>query len=62
MDTLRCRQLTLLELLDRALTKGVVLHGDLTISLADVDLLYIGLRLIIAAVDVISDDLAALPG
>ena len=35
-------QLALSELLDRALNKGVVLWGDATISVAGVDLVYVG--------------------
>lgn len=45
------RELTLLELLDRLLERGIVIHGDLMISVANVDLIYIGLRLIITAVE-----------
>ena len=44
-------QLTLLELLDRVLDKGVVLSGDITLSVADVDLVYLGLRLLISSVE-----------
>jgi hypothetical protein len=42
---------TLLELLDRVLDKGVVLAGDLVLSVADVDLLYLGLRALLCSVD-----------
>ena len=44
-------QLALSELLDRALHKGVVLWGDATISVAGVDLVYVGLKLLLASVD-----------
>ena len=40
---------TLLELLDRVLDKGVVLSGDITLSVADVDLVYVGLRLLLSS-------------
>ncbi len=43
--------LALAELLDRALTKGVVVWGDATISVAGVDLVYVGLKLLVASVD-----------
>ncbi|HHT9119655.1 MAG TPA: gas vesicle protein [Candidatus Hypogeohydataceae bacterium YC41] len=43
--------LILCEALDRLLNKGVVLVGDVTISLADVDLIWIGLRLIVTSVE-----------
>lgn len=44
-------QMALSELLDRALNKGVVLWGDATISVAGVDLVYVGLKLLLASVD-----------
>lgn len=37
--------------LDRALNKGVVLSGDVTISLADVDLIFVGLKVLLASVE-----------
>jgi hypothetical protein len=43
-------QITLLELVDRVLNKGVVLSGDITLAVADVDLVYLGLRLMLASV------------
>ncbi|MBI3362515.1 MAG: gas vesicle protein [Chloroflexi bacterium] len=45
------RDVTLLELLDRALDKGVVVWGDITISVADVDLIYVGLKLLLTSVE-----------
>ncbi len=44
------RQVTLLELVDRLLEKGVVLDGQVTLAVADVDLVYIGLRALISSV------------
>lgn len=44
-------RLALSELLDRALNKGVVLWGDATISVAGVDLVYVGLKVLLASVD-----------
>ena len=43
-------QLTLVDLVDRVLNKGVVLTGDLTLSVADVDLVYVGLRVLLASI------------
>jgi hypothetical protein len=40
---------TLLELVDRVLNAGVVVTGDITLSVADVDLVYVGLRLLLAS-------------
>jgi hypothetical protein len=44
-------RLTLLELLDRVLDKGVVLSGDITLSVAEVDLVYVGLRVLLSSVE-----------
>ena len=44
-------RLSLLELLDRVLDKGVVLSGDITLSVADVDLVYVGLRVLLSSVE-----------
>ena len=41
----------LAEALDRVLHKGAVLRGDVVISVADVDLVYLDLRLFLSAVD-----------
>jgi hypothetical protein len=43
-------EVTLLELVDRVLAKGVVLTGDLVLSVADVDLVYVGLRVLLTSV------------
>lgn len=42
---------SLLEVLDRVLNQGVTLTGDLIISVADVDLLYVSLRALVASVE-----------
>jgi hypothetical protein len=44
------QDVTLLELVDRVLNKGVVLSGDVTLSVADVDLVYVSLRVLLASV------------
>ena len=44
------QQITLLELVDRVLNKGVTLTGDITLSVADVDLVYVGLRVLLTTV------------
>ena len=45
------KEATLLDLVDRLLDKGVVLSGDVTLSVADVDLVYVGLRVLISSVE-----------
>ena len=47
----RAQEVTLLDLLDRVIEQGVVLAGDVTISVADVDLIYLGLRVLLAPVE-----------
>ena len=47
----RSHEVTLLDLLDRAIDRGVVLAGDVTLSVADVDLVYLGLRVLLAPVE-----------
>lgn len=42
-------QVTLLELVDRVLNKGVAVSGDITLSVAGVDLVYVGLRVLLAS-------------
>jgi hypothetical protein len=44
------QQVALVDLLDRLLAGGVVLTGEVTISLADVDLVHISLRALISSV------------
>jgi hypothetical protein len=44
------QQVTLIELVDRVLNKGVTLTGDITLSVAGVDLVYVGLRVLLASV------------
>ncbi|MDR3473957.1 MAG: gas vesicle protein [Devosia sp.] len=57
--------LALSELLDRILYKGVVLWGDATISVAGIDLVYVGIKLLLTSVDkgetLRADALQALP-
>ena len=44
-------EFTLLELLDHVLTTGVVIRGSVVISLAGVDLVYLGLDVILTSVE-----------
>jgi len=43
-------RVTLVEALDKVLEKGAVINGDVVIRVADVDLVYLGLRLILTSV------------
>jgi hypothetical protein len=44
-------EFTVLELADRLLHRGVVLVGEATISVAGVDLIYLGLNVVLTAVE-----------
>ena len=43
--------ISLLEILDRVVSSGVVIHGSLVISLAGVDLIYLGLNVVLTAIE-----------
>lgn len=52
MDEIQARrEVTLLELVDRLLDKGVVLSGDITLSVAGVDLVNVSLRALLASTE-----------
>ena len=53
MKELTAEDASLLELVDRLLNKGVVLAGEATISVAGIDLIYLGLNVVLAAVETI---------
>ena len=42
---------SLLDILDHVLNAGVVIHGSLVISLAGVDLVYLGLNVVLTSVE-----------
>ena len=52
------RQVTLVELVDRILDKGVVLSGDITLAVADIDLVQVNLRALLASAATIERGLA----
>lgn len=47
------KEVTLTELLDRVLNKGVVISGDIFISVAGIDLVYVDLRVLIGSIETI---------
>jgi Gas vesicle protein len=44
------RDVALVDLVDRLLGGGVVIAGDITLAVADVDLVYVGLRALVTSV------------
>jgi hypothetical protein len=47
---LQQREVALVDLVDRLLGGGVVIAGDITLSVADVDLVYVSLRALVTSV------------
>jgi hypothetical protein len=45
------REVTLVDLVDRLLGGGVVISGDITLAVADIDLVTISLRALVASVE-----------
>ena len=50
MTSIAQQDVALIDLVDRLLGGGVVITGDITLAAADVDLVYVGLRALIASV------------
>ena len=48
---------SLCETLDRVLNKGVVVAGELTISVAGIDLVYLGLQLVLTSMETARESL-----
>jgi hypothetical protein len=53
------REATLVDLVDRLLGGGVVISGDITLAVADVDLVRVSLRALVASVDSVANPAAA---
>jgi hypothetical protein len=50
-QALEDEELSLVDLVDHVLNKGVVLAGEATIAIADIDLIFLGLNVVLASVD-----------
>jgi len=50
-DTDNGDEISLLEILDNVLNSGVVIQGSVVISLAGVDLVYVGLNVVLTSVE-----------
>jgi hypothetical protein len=49
-------QSSLLDVVDNVLNKGMVVHGDVILGVANVDLIYAKLSVLLAALDKITDE------
>jgi hypothetical protein len=54
LDAAASRDIGLVDLVDRLLGSGVVIAGDITLALADIDLVHVELRALIASVDTLA--------
>jgi hypothetical protein len=52
-DELLPDDMPLCEVIDRLLNKGVVVHGEVTIAVANIPMLYLGLQLVLGSVDAV---------
>ena len=51
IDILDQADVSLLETLDHVLNRGLVIAGEITISVADIDLIFIGLNVMVSSVE-----------
>ncbi|MCA1817355.1 MAG: gas vesicle protein [Acidobacteria bacterium] len=54
-DILEQSDLSLLETLDHVLNRGIVIAGEITISVADVDLIFLGLNVLLTSTETARD-------
>lgn len=57
-ESLANKEIALIDLLDTILDKGVAIKGDLVISIAGIDLVYLDLRILLASVESLVDGLS----
>jgi hypothetical protein len=50
------QRIALVDLLDRVLAGGVVIAGDVTLSIAEVDLVTVSLRALVTSVSALTED------
>ncbi|HET8781509.1 MAG TPA: gas vesicle protein [Pyrinomonadaceae bacterium] len=51
VEQLEQSDLSLLETLDHVLNRGLVIAGEITISVADIDLIFVGLNVLVSSVE-----------
>ncbi|HKR21183.1 MAG TPA: gas vesicle protein [Pyrinomonadaceae bacterium] len=59
VEQLEQSDLSLLETLDHVLNRGLVIAGEITISVADVDLVFVGLNVLVSSVETANEVLHA---
>lgn len=51
LEEFQADELSLLETLDHVLDRGLVIAGEITIAVADIDLIFIGLNVLLTSVE-----------
>jgi hypothetical protein len=51
IDILEQSDISLLETLDHVLNRGLVIAGEITIAVADIDLIFVGLNVLVSSVE-----------
>ena len=51
IEELEQNDISLLETLDHVLNRGLVIAGEITISVADIDLIFLGLNVLLSSVE-----------
>jgi hypothetical protein len=55
LQHLQDEELSLLETLDHVLNRGLVIAGEITIAVADIDLIFVGLNVLLGSVETIDE-------
>lgn len=55
-STAEAEHVTLCEALDRIVNKGAVIAGEVRISVANIDLIYLGLQIVLSSVKTLRDE------
>lgn len=55
LDQIEESELSLLETLDHVLESGLVIAGEITISVADIDLIFVGLNVLLGSVETVNE-------
>jgi hypothetical protein len=61
-EQLEENELSLLETLDHVLNRGLVIAGEITIAVADVDLIFVGLNVLVSSVETANEVLRSRHG
>ena len=51
LEQFQADELSLLETLDHVLDRGLVIAGEITIAVADIDLIFVGLNILLTSVE-----------